>query len=818
MKKKLLLSSVLFLYVLFFIGIGVVYPSLPGGKIKGVVQTEDETRLSGAAVFISGTKIRAITDKQGAYVLPGVPTVGRVLVMAVLEGFETEIKIVDVKEGETITVNFTLKLKELKYEVTVTSPKMPELISASKNIGELTFSPDDIATLPNLGERDIFRSIQLMPGVSGSNEASAGLYVRGGTPDKNLILYDGFTVYHVDHFFGVFSAFNPNAIDEVTLYKGGFESRYGGRLSSVMEITGKTGKGKGFNVGGGFSLLSFNALAEVPLGSKGSLLLTGRKSFKSPLYDTIFNKYQGESVSTMGPGGGGRGFAKFQSEPSSYFYDLNAKLTYNLSPKDVLFLSFFNGKDDLDNSRTMDVPSFMTERNINFNSDIQDVTTWGNLALSLNWHRQWNDAISSHAIIGYSNFFNNRDNSVKMDINREDETRSIDRTSEEENDVKDLTFRLDNVFKFSQWNQLELGLQITGHDIGYLYNYNNSEDGERFPGRGGITRISDYLNRANTGTTYCAYLQDRLTLFNKITLTPGIRATYFDVTKEYYYEPRFSLILDVSEKIKLKGAWGKYYQFVNMLIRENNMQGNREFWMLADDLSIPIGSSVHYIAGISYEMRNFLFNIEGYYKDLQGLSEFALRFAPSEGEIDYDDYFFIGTGYAKGIECLFQKKFGRFTGWLSYTLGKVEYDFPQYGDQPFPATHDVTHELKLIGSCKLNKWTFASTFIFATGRPYTEPVGVETITFPNTDRTFDRVTFGDKNTGRLPNYMRLDVSATYDFKLGPSKARIGLSFFNVLARTNVWRKEFEVVEGEIIETDVTYLGFTPNLSFTIYLK
>ena len=141
----------------------------------------------------------------------------------------------------------------------------------------------------------------------------------------------------------------------------------------------------------------------------------------------------------------------FQSEPSSYFYDLNTKLTYNLSPKDILFLSFFNGKDDLDNSRTMEAPSFLPDMNIDFNSDIQDVTSWGNLALSLNWHRQWTDAISTRAVFCYSNFFNNRDNSVKMDINLEDESRSIDRTSEEENDVKDLTFRLDNLFKLSQW-------------------------------------------------------------------------------------------------------------------------------------------------------------------------------------------------------------------------------------------------------------------------------------------------------------------------------------------------------------------------------
>jgi ferric enterobactin receptor len=566
---------------------------------------------------------------------------------------------------------------------------------------------------------------------------------------------------------------------------------------------------------------------DIPLGDRASFLLTGRKSYQSELYKKIFNKYGSQSVNPMsrsgfgpGPAGpSGQGFAaQFQNAPDSYFYDLNAKLSYRPSARDDVFLSFFNGKDDLDNSRTMEAPSFLTDQGINFNNDITDVTEWGNLAIGLNWHHRWNDVNFSRLSIGYSNYFNNRDNGANMSIDQTEETKRIERKTQENNNVKDLTLRFDNVFRLAGWNQAEFGAQITRNDIRYLYVYNNSEDGLPIPGRGAINRIADDMNREENGTTSSIYLQDRLKLSRFITLLPGFRLTYFDKTKTVYSEPRVSFTLNLSDRLKLKGAWGRYYQYANQMTREDNMQGNREFWTLADGQSIPVSSSIHLISGISYENEDWLVDVEAYRKTLTGLSEFALRFAPQEGEIDYNDYFFTGTGTAKGIEILAQRKFGRLTGWITYDLGKVEYLFPRYGDQPFPASHDVTHELKLVSNYQFNKqWNFASTFIFATGRPYTEPAGIEQIIMPD-DRTFDRVVFGAKNTARLPAYIRLDLSATYDFPIGSTKASICASVFNTLNRKNVWYKEYEVVEGEVLETDVTYLGITPNVSFTLYLK
>ncbi len=820
-----------------------------GGSIKGSVKAEDGSILPGVLVFINDTHRKTLTNDQGEYVLNSVGE-GNLLINASLEGFDLGMEPVHVVDGKTVTVNFILKTKSLSYDITVKKEPV-KLMTASKNIGAVSIKPEQLATLPGLGEQDIFRSMQFMPGISASSESSSGLYVRGGKPDQNLISFDGFTIYHVDHFFGIFSAFNANAIDEIKLLKGGFESKYGGRLSSVMELSGKTGNEEQFKAGVGANFLSFNGFAEIPLGNKGAIFLAGRKSFQSPLYDKILDKYgdtgtsiDGQNSVTQGPGGRGRGMAAlFNAEPTSYFYDLNAKAIFKPSTKDILTFSFYNGKDDVDNSRDIEIPSFMAEKaaargfSIDVEGDYIDLTDWGNTGLSLNWMRQWNDNFSTTTTFAYSRFFSDKELNSTMKITRStdsetDETevpeenpppRNTERMTNENNTLGDLTIKMDNFLGIARNHRVEFGFQLTANTINYAYSATNFRrpDPEDEPSE--TTDPAEPINIldiGNNGTQFTGYLQDRFTLFNnKVTLTPGIRSTYFDVTGEFYFEPRFSVIIDLSEKIKLKGSWGKYYQFANNLVREDILQGDRNFWLLSDGENIPVSSAVHYIAGISYETKNFLFDVEAYYKDLKGMSEFAFRFDPRAPETDYTDYFYHGDGTAKGVEFLFQKKYGRYTGWICYTLGKVDYQFPGFGEDSFPASHDVTHEFKMVNSFKYKKWTLSATWIYATGKPYTQPLGAyqETIFNERLNREIvvDVIEYGPKNGARLPAYHRLDLSASLDFKLGNFDVNAGLSIFNVYNRNNIWRNEYDIADDELIVTEVTYMGITPSLFFKI---
>ena len=206
------------------------------GIIKGSVQLEDGTKLPGVAVSVQGRNLIAVTDQLGNYTLVGLSQ-GEYTIIASLDNFREQKKTVIVQEGVTIVMDFVLRLAPIKEEATVTAER--PLLTTAEEISTVTLTPRQIETLPSLGERDVFRAFQLLPGIMGSNESSSGLYIRGGTPDQNLISYDGFTIYHVDHLYGYFTAFNMEAIQEVRLSKGGYEAKYGGRLSSIMELIGR---------------------------------------------------------------------------------------------------------------------------------------------------------------------------------------------------------------------------------------------------------------------------------------------------------------------------------------------------------------------------------------------------------------------------------------------------------------------------------------------------------------------------------------------------------------------------------------------------
>lgn len=789
-------------------------PERKNFTIKGTVKDKNSGEtLPFASIAVRGTSNGSNTNVDGYFTIFKVPNDTAILEVVYLGYHTTYHRLRPGMDMENLHIEMQDMSLQLA-EVLVTATEEEQLLKASTGISKMSITPAAMATLPSFGEKDIFRSLQLLPGVSGSNEASSGLYVRGGTPDQNLVLFDGFTVYHVDHLFGFFSAFNTNAIKDVQLHKGGFESKFGGRLSSVVELTGKDGNTEQLNMGLGLSLLSVNGFVESPFADgKGSFLVAGRRSFQSSFYSNIFDSFtqtnQDNSDAPQVPRGGR--FGQQEVQPNTYFYDLNAKVTYRPSAKDVLSLSFYNGQDDLDNSRNTDNNAFNRpgggNLDFSFERESTDLTKWGNWGSSAKWSRRWSDRFYSNANLSFSNYYSERDRSNATTITRSDSTFVNNNGNFEKNDLKDYTFKLDNELKLGQNNQLEFGLQTTYNDIEYEYTQNDT--------------IS-VLNRLNTGWTNAVYLQDRLVFNEKLIVKAGLRTSHYSITNDFYLEPRASLTYLLSDHIKLKGAWGKYQQFATRVVREDIQQGSRDFWILADDTSVPIGSATHYIGGMAYETSKYLFDVEAYYKDLDGLTEYSTRFVPSgfgpSRTLDYEEFFYTGTGQAKGVEFLLQKKSGKMTGWVGYTLGQVKYDFEAFGDEAFFANQDQRHELKIVGNYNLRKdFTLGATFIYATGRPYTAPTGFYEVTLLDGSKA-DFFEVSDKNALRLPDYHRFDISATWDFRLGPSKANLGLSLFNLYNRKNVWYKEYEVVEGELLETEVNLLDLTPSLFFNWKLR
>lgn len=769
-----------------------------------IIDQKTHEALPYVTIMILGTTSGTTSNVDGFFTLFDVPTDTSTLSLSYIGYQNREIFLTPVLKTSGLFIEMTPQTMGLQ-EFVVSADKQDILQVSGAQTSMIKLSPKKLNTLPNLGEKDILRSFQLMPGISAANENSSGLYVRGGTPDQVLVLYDGFTVYNVEHLFGFFSAFNSNAIKDVQLYKGGFDAKYGGRLSSVLEISGKEGNQKEFNAAADISLMSLNGYVEFPIGNKTSAIFAARRSWKSPVYNKIFEQFTEENEDPTGGIGrpGGADMTTTQ-DTKSYFYDLNGKVTYRPTDKDVIAFSIYNGKDNLDNSIIPQMTNSRLGGDFNLDTENTDLTKWGNTGTSLKWSRQFNERFYFNTLLSYSNYYSKRERSSSGSFTRGDNSGSISRGLTEDNNLIDLSAKIDGEYKLTQHQQLGFGLQATHNAIDYNYIQDDT---------------LSVINRVSNGEVYSAYIEDKLSLLDrKFTITPGIRYSYFSGTSKNYFEPRLNLMYKLSDKINLKGATGKYYQFAKRVIREDITQGSRDFWVLSDNENLPVSSSLQYIAGISHETKNYLFDIEGFYKKLDNVTEYSLRLERSREGVNYGENFFTGTGQSKGIDFLAQKKQGVVTGWIGYTISQTTSNIPEFGDYDFYASHDVKHEFKTVLTYKWRNWDFGANWIFASGRPYTAPEGGYELTLLD-GSTADYINVSVKNGNRLPNYHRMDLSATLNFKLWEeSPASIAFSLFNVYNHANIWYKEYEIIDNEVLETPVYYLGVTPNITLSIKLK
>ena len=791
--------------------------SLIGGKINDINSGES---LPYAKVTIKDTNRVSTANQDGSFTMLNIP-VGSILVINKM-GYESkEIKVSS--DTKRLIINLYKLEKDSLIEDVVVVGSVNSNMMQQSGISQFSLSPDLTRSLPNLGEQDIFRSMQLLPGVSGSNESSSGLVVRGGTIDQNLVLFDDFTVYHVDHVFGFFSAFNNNAIKDVQFYKGGFGAKYGGRMSSVVDITGKDGNTEQFGIGASVSLLSTNAVVEQPFADgAGSFILTGRKSYQSDLYNDILESVTGENqnaqAGTSTPGQFALG--RFSIEPESYFYDMNAKLTYRLPNDDKFSISFYNGADELDNSRDVDGNADISrlcelfdgngpfggtfcEEEISFAVGTIDLSEWGNTGISAKYSHQWNDRLDTNFVISASEYFSYRDRLINTQViyeDSDDEPTTGESSSNEDNQLDDFTVKIENDYYLNQWNTLSFGLQYTQQNIDFSLIQNGDL----------------VLETKNEGATSTVYIEDEIVI-NELTVIPGLRVSKYSINDEVYTEPRLSISYELNDTTQLRAAFGDYHQFALSVARQSIEEGPRNFWTLADGETVPVSKSSHFILGTTHYVGNYNFNIELFHKEYEGLSEFTQQTRPIRNEdgtgltLILEQEFHTGSGTASGVELFLQKNIGDLTGWVGYTFSEVIYDFPTVSDTTYFADQDATNEFKTVLMYRWGDWDLASTFIYATGRPYTEVLGVVEDTFPPTYEV------GAKNDLRYDDYHRLDLSFTYNFSRRGLDGQAGLSIFNLYDRKNQWYTEYEIIEGEILETEITYRGFTPSLFFKVDL-
>lgn len=794
-------------FILCFLGVQLAFLLPMRGQttvIKGqVVDAESGERLPNANVMVKGTRLGSATNLEGYFIIHSAPDTGIVLVVRYV-GYQPQEIVLDAMKA---SANIIVKMKPssvLLSEVVIEGAQST-FIKSESEASLTTLSPRQLESLPRVGQTDVMRSLQFLPGVSNTNDASSGLYVRGGTPDQNLILFDGMTVYHVDHFYGFFSAFNPNAVKDIRFYRGGYPAEYGGRLSSVVDITGYAGNREHPHYGVGLNLLSANGIAEVPMFGRGSLLFAIRRSYydliNSGAYDKLYKFLTGESRQTSGglrsfAGGGPRGNLGVveQAEPKSDFLDLNTKVTLNVTADDVLVASFYRSLDSQDQSTDSTTQSIAGFSRSFARPPTTDILDQGNAGASVKWFRRWSDEFFSNTLLAYARYTSNY-NFAAGGLRTVSQNRF---NSNEDNGVEDISLKSDHQWTPATDHRASFGLQAILSSASYQLSASTPFNESR----------SRVLSRDQNATQVSLYAQDAWNLTPVFEVTPGLRLTYYSNTRHFYLEPRLGLRYILSETFSLKAASGQYHQFCNRIVNENLTQGSRDFWLLSDNELQPAASS-DYIVGESYETSDYLVDIELYYKTAQNIVEFSQRFRRAT---DATYSFYSGSSQSKGLEVLLQKKAGMFNGWVSYTFSKTDNTFPELnGGKSFPALQDQRHEIKTIGNLNFTTdWLLSAIFVFATGKPYSSPVSQYTLTLLD-GSSYQYTHIGEKNAYRLPNYQRLDVSLTYQSRMQNHTWKIGVSVFNLLNHKNVSYYEYDLSTTPMTIREITGLSLTPTL-------
>lgn len=714
-------------------------------------------------------------------------------------GYQTLDTVITVNnQDDKLLLGLTRQIQNLAT-IQITGEKL-EMVELGKEAGHMTFNPAGFSDLPNYGETDVFRSLQLLPGIS-AREGSAQLNIRGSSADQNLVIFDGFTLYNLDHFFGVFSALNPNVIKNIQVYRGGFDSRYGERVSGIVDITGKSGNRTKPELYGGVNMISANVTTEIPVSPKITLVAAARRA-----YSDIYSSWLTDEIlaDKTGPANHFPG-ADNVIEPEFHFSDYNVKLNYAPNEFENISLTMYGAKDHLNSSNIL-------ERE-NFSINTVDINEWGNTGLGLSWNKHHNYKYYTNLTLGHSGYFNDYDNSASLEGSlgtAEDYVPSVftstQQATKEKNNLTDYFVSFDNVYNLNSTHLFEFGLSARHIEFEFYKD---------------LSKSFIYSNLKQSAILSTLYFQDKITIKKNLVLKPGIRVNHYDITNKLYFEPRLAASYYFNNGLLLKMATGRYYQFLNKTASEQHYGYNRDFWILADGNDNPVVSSNHFILGAAFETKKFLFDVEAYYKATTGIQEY-LFFSDPEKKIQelptQNPYliqrnlsrFFEGKGKAYGIDFLAKYSSTNYTSWIAYSISKStrNFDIINYGND-IPSMFDQTHEFKWTNIYKFNNWTFSLLSLFTTGHPY--------ISSASKDENFNTI----RTYKRLPNYFRIDVSANYKIKLKKVQLTPGLSILNAMNNENyldAYYRKFSFRDGEFKETtlvkaqDLT-LNFFLNFRF-----
>jgi len=658
----------------------------------------------------------------------------------------------------------------------------------SVDMSKITVDIEAVKKMPALfGEVDIIKTIQLLPGVKSVGEGTSGFYVRGGNADQNLVLLDEAPIYNASHLLGFFSSFNPDAIKDMQLSKGAIDARYGGRLSSVLDIRMKEGNSKSFAGAGGIGSIMSRLAIEAPLGDKGSFIVSGRRSYLDIMAKLVLAARDSDEADT---------------DFSFYFYDLNAKANYRLNQNDRLFASGYFGRD------------VMADPNEGF--DI----SWGNKTSTLRWNHIFSPKLFSNLTFYYSSY--------DYGLGVEEGISNIDWDS----NLTEYSTKADFTYYPSPNHNVEMGFQSILHQLS--------------PGQISLVEQGELLSEIKienaNSLENAAYISDEYTLNNDFTVKLGLRVsslhnigpkthTLLDenyqeldsvryeggIYNSYYnLEPRLGLRYSLSDQQSIKASYNRTTQYIQQA-SNGNAATPFDIWFTSSPVVKPQLADQYTLGYFrNFNQNAFEFSIEVYYKNFKSAIDFKER-AQLLLNKNLESELRIGKARAYGLEVMLKKDKGRLTGWLSYTYSKIEKNIDQINDGNwYNAKYDKPHDLALVASYALSKRiSLSSNFVYSSGNAVTFPTGK--YVYKNTVIPV----YSDRNSARLPNFHRMDFSLTLRGKKNDTrrwKSEYVFSIYNVYNRKNALAINFKQDQTQANQTyaeKLSVFSIIPSVSYNV---
>ncbi|WP_418645332.1 TonB-dependent receptor plug domain-containing protein [Tenacibaculum insulae] len=670
-------------------------------------------------------------------------------------------------------------------------------INKNKN-GSISILPQQLGVLPGLTEPDVLESLKIIPGVLSPDESAAGIYIRGGTPDQNLIFWDGIKMYYSGHFFGTLSAFNPYTSKKITLSKSGTQARYGNKISGVIDIKTDDSIPTKTSGGFGFNMTHADAFIKIPLSKKVAFTTSFRRSFTDIINSFTFNKLSNKVFQTFDANQERNILSKnipFNRDNNFYFADYSAKLTIKPSVNETLSFNFLHTKNKLSNSFKIPYYRDVYLDNLNIKNN----------GLSFLWNKEFSPKLAHNFKVYFSSFKLNYSGNYNYIDNY------IIQESIKNNTVKDIGFSYNLDYQLNDKSSFLFGYDFLSNETEYLLDHKTFLNHL-------ITNSNVKKDKGtnNTHSLFAEYIYDT----NDWKINSGVRFNYFDRIHKSVIEPRLYIEKKLTNSLNFKTSFEQKHQTLGQIVEfQTSSLGfdlENQIWAQVNGDDVLLQKSFQTSSGFVYNKNKWKIDIETYIKDVSGMT------SQTRGYNDQTTDFSIGEGEIFGVDLLINKKFNNYRTWINYSYTKNRFKFLDLENKFFPANHDITNYFSWSHAYKLNNYEFSLGWMYRTGNPYTS--ADELITDPNTGGLLIILDTDHINSKRLPKYHRLDTSVTYSFNFSKNwKGKLGFSILNIYNQKNIISRSYtaipvvnnNTVTYELGKVDKTSLGLTPNLVFRV---